>query len=38
MLVVGRVVLSGVVLGMGMPVNLLGKISLLRHINRPGPM
>jgi len=38
MLVVGRVVLSGAVLGMGMSVDLLGKVSLLRQINRPGPM
>ena len=38
MLVVGCVVLSGAVLGMGMSVDLLGKVSLLRQINRPWPM
>lgn len=38
MLVVGCVVLSGAVLGMGMSMELLGKVSLLRKIDDTGPM
>lgn len=38
MFVVGCVVLSGAVLGMGMAVDFLGKVSLLRQIHRTGTM
>ena len=38
MFVVGCVVLSGAVLGMGMAVDFLGKVSLLRQIDRTGTM
>ena len=38
MLMVGRIVLSGAVLGMGMSVDLLGEVSLLRQIDCTGPM